>query len=169
MNIQICHRCDSCQALSKNGGCVGPCACLADSERRDIIWHAENNDCPLGKYPGTIRRVIGSIVDAIAGEPKPQPPQRRWIEIEGPALWAELHRWALHGDIDRPLLWLGEFTAKLGSCDCGGHWRQWMLDNPPDVSNREALFEWTWRAHEAVNARLGKAGMTFDEARARWS
>lgn len=162
INLAICRRCPDCEAQPKNGGCSGPCKCMVNG--RDIRELSKENNCPAGKYP---RNYLGRLIERL---------RRRWskptpsnVVMNGPRLWAELHGWALYGDIDRPLLWLAEFTERVGRGVCGTDWKDWMLANPPNIASRDTLFEWTWRAHEAVNAKLGKPSMTLADALARWN
>lgn len=155
---EICSRCNQ-----RERPCSGACACLVDPQKRDIRELIQLGSCPVGKFKKTIAERIAEFFTAA---PEVQPS----IQREGPALWAELHRWALYGDIDRPILWLGKFTDRLGAlgCNCANEWKAWMLANPPNVESREALFRWTVDAHNAVNARLNKPQMTLEEAMERW-
>lgn len=165
LNIVICHRCPESQL--RQTGCNGPCACLADPERRDIIEHAESNDCPLDKYPGVISRGVGVIVDAVRKLLSDEPTPDSWKQ-RGPLLWARLHHWALYGDIDRPLLWLADFDQEIGCGSCGAHWKQ-LRAQYPVPTDRDGIFVWTVDRHNDVNRDLGKAEITLEDARKRWN
>jgi hypothetical protein len=52
--------------------------------------------------------------------------------------------------------------------DCKGHFSNYLESNPPEVSlngSPESLFAWTVSFHNAVNYRLGKPQMSYDEAK----
>jgi len=43
--VHVCHRCHRRQPA-----CVGPCACLADPAKRDIVAMATAGECPLNYF-----------------------------------------------------------------------------------------------------------------------
>jgi hypothetical protein len=89
----------------------------------------------------------------------------------GPAKWEELHRWAMRVDLlgkPDPPYTLEVFSHSLPCGDCTRHWLKLLEEMPPDFSSNDALFDWTVRAHNAVNRRLAKPEMSVDEARAKW-
>jgi hypothetical protein len=170
INLRVCRRCPDCEAQPKNGGCWGPsrpCRCLINGE--DIHKLAEENRCPADKFPGPIRRLINSVVDTVISKFS-KAPQPSSLEINGPLLWGELHRWALHGDIDRPLLWLAKFREKLAalSCNCVAKWDELCAKYPVPL-DRDGLFAWTVDRHNDVNRCKAKPMMTVEEARQRWN
>ncbi len=55
--IPICH---TCVDAAKN--CRGPCLCPSDGV--DIIAHARNRECPLGKYDAAPRG-LGDVVEDV--------------------------------------------------------------------------------------------------------
>lgn len=95
------------------------------------------------------------------------------IEERGRALWAQLHIRYLRAD---PTLWypvaervnLTVFTLNVPCGECRTHWVRYMNDHPPDLSSPAAAFAWSVRAHNAVNARLGRDGYTNAGARMVW-
>lgn len=103
-------------------------------------------------------------VDAPTPPPKPAPGA-----FDGSVLWAELHRrpWSM-GAPEQELAWLAAFVARLPCGECRGHWLAWTAENPPDLSTAESYFVWTWRGHQAVNAKLNRPGLSLAEALARW-
>lgn len=95
--------------------------------------------------------------------------ERRGEVAWGPAKWAELHRWAMKGDLPTASRWLDSFAASLPCGECKQHWLNLVRDNPPDFGSNEALFDFTVGLHNMVNISLGKPQMTLDEAARRWS
>ena len=112
------------------------------------------------------------------------------VQVWGPAGWFLLHSIALTlpdsdlggadaevgGSTDDPkgaavpaavrIARLVDDLAALLPCRvCGAHLRQFVEDNPlaPPLT-RGAVFDWTRRAHNAVNARNGKPELSADEA-----
>ena len=47
---------------------------------------------------------------------------------------------------------------------CGYHFKQYVDSNPPNMDNRQSLFNWSVDAHNMVNKHLGKKELTYDEA-----
>jgi hypothetical protein len=92
----------------------------------------------------------------------------------GPDMWEQLHKWAMRVDLvgprsDRaPQEWLALFSRRLPCGECIMHWTDLLKEMPPDFSSNAALFEWSVRAHNAVNARLCKPVMSFLAAAKRW-
>jgi Erv1 / Alr family len=87
----------------------------------------------------------------------------------GPAMWAELHRWALGGCVEHGQQWLEQFSRRIPCGECKLHWRRHIKQAPADFSSAEALFEWTVEAHNGVNRRLGKPEMAADAAKVYWA
>ena len=81
-------------------------------------------------------------------------------------LWKELHVRALNfkGEDDSP--YLISFRSRIPrfttGCSCKEFWIVWIRQNPPTF---DKYFEWTVKAHNAVNAKLGKPTYTVEEAR----
>lgn len=62
--------------------------------------------------------------------------------------------------------------SKLFPCPaCREHWAQYMRDYPPENSIGEgfdgtsAIFEYTWKFHNAVNLRTGKCVLSWRDAK----
>jgi len=85
----------------------------------------------------------------------------------GAALWAEIHRRALAHDGTDDRGFIDSVTARLPCSTCRPHWLAFMASDPPDFG--PGYFAWTVRAHNEVNARLGKPVVGLDEARGLWS
>lgn len=105
----------------------------------------------------------------------PRPPRKtaeEWIAENGPRLWSELHRWALAFVSSHALAepkawqWLSTFANRLPCGSCRRHWREIVKANPPAFDSADALFAWTVDRHNEVNAKLGKATINIDVARA---
>lgn len=54
------------------------------------------------------------------------------------------------------------------NCDCRRHWRELVEEFPPVFTSREAFFEWSVKAHNRVNVRLGKPEVSLKEATAMY-
>lgn len=61
-----------------------------------------------------------------------------------------------------------EFVSMIPiyGCGCSEFYHQWADRNPPPIG--EDPFEWSWRLHNAVNAKLERAAVSLDEAMAIW-
>ena len=76
----------------------------------------------------------------------------------GPILWKILHerpfveKMVLEEELD----WLKEFTNWIPCGECSVHWKQFVRNNQPDLSSVKAYFDWTVKAHNDVNKKLGK-------------
>jgi len=53
-------------------------------------------------------------------------------------------------------------------CSCSEFFVAYCNNNPPDFSTSDNFFEWTWRLHNAVNAKLGKPEITYEKACELW-
>lgn len=124
--------------------------------------------CPKNLQWGWKRQEVPKTRQNANGAPAQPSIADSWA-ARGPAMWEELHRWALTARMDEVKDWLYAFGRRLGCGDCIHHWIKVTSENPPDTSSNDALFEWTWRMHQKVNERLGKPDMSLSDARARWS
>lgn len=131
--------CEAC--ISDAGGtCGDPCPCPADGQ--SAIDHAAAGDCPrrkFGRVPGAKKR------------------REEW----GPALWRELHT-----KTDADAAYVKSVTRRLPCGECRRGWSWFVKEYPPVFG--DGWWEWTWRAHNYVNTKLGKPTMTLDDARRRW-
>lgn len=85
-------------------------------------------------------------------------------------LWQQLHQHALqHKDGTNDTAWIATWSKQLPrfttGCKCNEHWVKWLKANKPNFTTRDTYFAWTVRAHNAVNARLGKPEYTVEQAR----
>lgn len=98
---------------------------------------------------------------------QPGPTPAEW----GPAAWSAFHARPLDytGDAPAELAWLTTFANSLpGGCACKADWRALVAAHPPDLSSAEAYARWGWSMHEAVNAKLSKSPVTWEDARRTW-
>lgn len=100
------------------------------------------------------------------GKPvSPLPPKPVDDRIEkGRAAWKALHEAAAAGSITEE--WLtSDFLPMLPrfGCACLREWQEVLAKNPLRPSDQ---FVWSVDVHNAVNAKLGKAVVTVEEARA---
>jgi len=81
-------------------------------------------------------------------------------------LWKELHTRALKFKGINDTIYLLNFAKKIPrytkGCKCKEFWNTWVRENPPTYKN---YFEWTVKAHNAVNKKLGKPLYSVEEAR----
>jgi hypothetical protein len=71
----ICHACPS-----RRRPCAGPCPCLADHKKRDIVELVQLHFCPLGKFPN---RRLGSWLSLLA-----RITGAKWLHYQGRRLVA---------------------------------------------------------------------------------
>jgi hypothetical protein len=92
----------------------------------------------------------------------------------GASLWRSVHAVAM-GYPERPSAadtaayrrFYTELHAVLPCQTCADHYKAYVSSNPitdRDIASAEALFAWTVRLHNDVNARLGKPVISLDEA-----
>ena len=84
-------------------------------------------------------------------------------------VWKELHTRAINytGKDDRNFIqkWTTKIPRFTKGCKCREFWTVWSRSNPPKFTPAGAYFEWTVKAHNAVNQKLGKKTFTVDEAK----
>ena len=88
-------------------------------------------------------------------------------------LWRELHERALKNSGENDIIYLAQFATKIPryttGCKCKEFWNNWVRLNPPVYGKNGEFFEWTVKAHNAVNAKLGKPQYTVEQAKAFYS
>ena len=86
--------------------------------------------------------------------------------IWGPSLWRVLHTMAFHcgGDDERAefLVFLGCLKTLIPCEDCREHYAAYVRMNDPEEASNLAV--WTVMLHNAVNVRLKKPTISFEEA-----
>jgi FAD-linked sulfhydryl oxidase len=92
----------------------------------------------------------------------------------GASVWSFLHTMALWIDrrqvtvaVDATAL-AGLVTMSMPCVDCRAEWQACLAALPPPDAATSDLFPWTVEVHNLVNARLGRASLTLEEALARW-
>lgn len=93
--------------------------------------------------------------------------KRSQMESDGPKIWKWLHGMALDWDGSAENL-NGILTLITNAVPCGEckkHWVEMIKSNPPKATNADDFFAETVAWHNQVNARLGKAEMTVEDAR----
>jgi hypothetical protein len=90
--------------------------------------------------------------------------------VWGPVGWKWIHRLC----INYPLVVKGHtrdafisavwgFITQLPCLECRSHASTYIMNNPPDMTSRYSLESWCFNFHNAVNERLHKKIITFDE------
>jgi len=51
---------------------------------------------------------------------------------------------------------------------CSKHYKEYILNNPPNLENKDSLFKWTIDIHNNVNKILNKDIITYEEAYDIW-
>ncbi len=136
---------------------------MADDQKRDIIWHAEQADCPLKKFDGidATKPIEAPPVDpAIAAKAE----QERLERLR--ALWREIHSRPLQlsGDVAAEQSYIDSIVDRLEGCQCKSGWAEILKAHPPDFSSPEAYAMWTFGRHNDVNIKLGKPTINFAAA-----
>ena len=125
--------------------------CLVDGLKEDITVKVSRGECPLGLY-------ANATVD-----PDPTPFVRHAppsMEVLGPALWREIHT-----ATEPTPEFIANIQQRLPCGPCKSSMAEYLRDNPPDYEN---WFDWAWRLHNAVNAKLGHPEVGLDEAKKIW-
>lgn len=96
--------------------------------------------------------------------------------VFGPGKWHDIHTIAKDAITDDKkknfLYFMGYVRDNLPCLECRGHCGNYMKTNPlepffnvyDDKGNDIGLFKWSWQFHNAVNQRLKKPIMTWNEA-----
>ena len=83
-------------------------------------------------------------------------------------LWKELHVNALQYKGTDDSIFLQRFKKKIPKyttgCSCREFWATWTRANPPTYGPNNEYFDWTVKAHNAANVKLGKQEITFEDA-----
>lgn len=85
-------------------------------------------------------------------------------------LWAVIHLSALNYDknVDSKEEYTNFYSSlcsTLGCKDCMVHYKQFMIDNPPDFND---LFGWTVDLHNSINEMRGETTYTHEESLKYW-
>ena len=112
-----------------------------------------------------------SFTITMTGDPPPtisqaEVQQRRQDKAnkQGRFAWSKLH-----GYTGCDPQWLDIWQYLIPArCDCKDGYQQILGEMPPDFSTPEAFFQWGVALHNAVNRKLGKPELTYDEALSIW-
>ena len=98
----------------------------------------------------------------------PRVGKRKW----GPPGWNWAHKLAINypenpsfEDVERATRKLWTFLIGLPCVECRDHSVDYYKRNPPDLSSSQGFQRWMWAFHNAVNARLGKRQLTYEQYR----
>lgn len=141
-----------------------PHHCVIEKYRNpamSVCW----TQCDLGprlKLNQTVEELPPPVECA---HPLPAPRNERLAD-----LWREIHRWAKTADLSQPSVdaYMAQVNATLGligGCTCKADWTARLKLKPLDRSSNEALFNDLVDRHNEVNRALGKAEVTYDQAR----
>jgi hypothetical protein len=158
LNILSCHRCDR-----RERNCVA-CKCSADPAGRAFFAIAEEGDCPLGRHGPGAREYLLSIgaADTIANLAAAE--RGRIGKFHD--IWSAIHTTAAAGTLSDARL--DEILKGLPCGTCLDHFKAIRAQIPLPADPAKQL-EASWAWHEAVNARLGKPGITLEEAKALYA
>ena len=90
----------------------------------------------------------------------------------GPGIWFTIHTLAANASSDNEKKDVIKHIRKLHDrfpcLECKGHFGEYLTKHPPEDSlggNEDALFLWTVNFHNAVNYRLRKPQVSYEEAK----
>ncbi len=98
------------------------------------------------------------------------------VTTNGPAIWHKMHTDSLRCTsfyVKQQFITNMNTLGDNISCpDCQTHFKNYIVENPiinyfniRDVNGKDiGIFQWTWKLHNSVNARLNKRQLGFDEA-----
>jgi len=98
-------------------------------------------------------------------------------EIFGPGLWLHIHSKARRADtLEKMLLFaedMKETADDIQCSECSNHAKKYIQEHPIEASfniiedgEYIGCFHWTWKFHNAVNARLRKPIVSWETAKA---
>jgi hypothetical protein len=135
----------------------------------DIVDRGRLGECPIGliTFPDAENRDTPAALSVAELAALVAARKLEW-ETKARDIWAQFHRWPASADLAGVGCWLDEFNKQIHCLPCLEKWRTWIAANPPPTENRQDLFAWTVRAHNAVNQSLGKPQMPLAQAIAVW-
>ncbi len=128
--------------------------------------------CILTDNPKAENKVTAGIALAfilLSGK-KPSPSLMPLLEIDRDKseliaaqrkCWEILHTSVMN--VEQFALWLKSIPVQ---CNCGKSFEEILQNNPPRFDD---WHKWTWEVHNAVNRKLGKAELTWNEAVEKWN
>jgi len=83
-------------------------------------------------------------------------------------LWKELHTRAITNTGASDAEYLASFRRRIPryttGCACQEFWINWIRACPPSYGPNNEYFNWTVKAHNAVNMKLGKPQISLEDA-----
>ncbi len=121
-----------------------------------VNWHSGGDLLPATDMPMPFFTTIKNEAEITKAELT----KNESLAAKGRELWSELHT-SLTIDT------LAEWERRIPSfgCTCRKFYDEWKASNPPSAA---LFFKWTVDLHNAVNAKLGKIVVTYEEARRLW-
>ena len=125
-----------------------------------------DGDCPAGFFAAGSMPAVTITINGVRTVGKAGHPDA--------LLWPVLHNYAATYDDGAAnasasaSAWLVQFAARVSCGQCRTDWGNLIATHPPDLTSRDAFFIWTWMIHEAINKRLGKTGISLEDARGRY-
>ena len=101
-----------------------------------------------------------------------QPKRHPRVKDPRPLLWLELHRRPVEAaDLGKEPQWLIRFAGRIPCGDCRKHWKELLAQSPPDFEawsaspdGKTSYARWTWTIHNAINAKLNKPQISWEQA-----
>jgi len=140
----------------KNKGTLTPLALWFHEEESRIKWiDGIIAECVMIGQIGQMRRI------GMTRENRPLT-----MENVGPNIWRNLHVAALQwdGKVQSQASLLVKVGMNIPCGECRSFWSTRLRENPPPKTNADDFFRWTWEAHNAVNKKLGKPEISFEDA-----
>lgn len=90
----------------------------------------------------------------------------------GPGIWFAIHTMAADAKTDTEkknvIHYIRKLQDKFPCGECKGHFGNYLEKHPPEETlgkGEESLFLWTFNFHNAVNFRLKKSQLSYEEAK----
>jgi hypothetical protein len=90
----------------------------------------------------------------------------------GPGIWFTIHTFAANASSDSEkkdvIKHIRKLYDRFPCLECKGHFGEYLAKHPPEDTlggNDDALFLWTVNFHNAVNYRLKKPQVSYEEAK----
>lgn len=169
-NVAACLK---CRRSHSRPPCAGACPCPVDGVNigthaaADFCGHPDGPMFGAGVKPDLWEMKPRSGESTAAPAPKPVE-TRPWMEVIGPKLWSQLHRFALTTEARLPgrlAAFFAELRKYLTCGACAEGLDDYLAAHPIE---HERPFEWTVELHNWVNAKpsLNKPQLSVEEARA---
>jgi len=98
------------------------------------------------------------------------PPMGMSPAVWGPIFWSTMHIVSMgyppnpKDEQKQGALQFYESLAHVIPCPiCKEHYKHFLTEIPPNVTNRDTLVEWVFTIHNKVNEQLGYKQLSFDE------